>query len=161
MRDRDTEERCKTALNDFIMAATHTSFRKHFLFFKEKELSHSQIFALHMLRRRGSCTVSAVGDMLSISKPAASQLLDQLVKQGLVERYESPEDRRIRLHRLSDLGASMLLESAKIKYDWSQKLVDELDDDELDAAVTVLELLRTKIPQDDFKCKNCENGDNK
>ena len=137
--------RCKRALSEWINLSMHLSMRSHFSYFKEKGLSHSQIFTLNMLFHKKECTVGDVSRMLSISTPAASQLLDNLVGIGAVERYESSEDRRVRLHRLTQKGREMMKSKRSMRLDWYKPLVEGMTDEELLKTAEVLELLNNKI----------------
>lgn len=154
-------DRCKKALSDWIDMSMHVSFRSHIDYFKKKGLSRSQVFTMHMLSHKQECKVGDVSRMLSVSNPAASQLLDQLVNIGLAERYESSKDRRIRLHRLSAKGAEMIRESHLVRKDWYQSVFQNLSDSELKKTSEVLELLNNRLRQtgdfgDKYKHGDCE-----
>ncbi len=53
-------------------------------------------------------TVSAVATYLGLSRPATSQLIDKLVRSGLVRRIENTKDRRERNVVLSPKGKLLL-----------------------------------------------------
>jgi len=108
MKNSDPLKGCSLAMAEWLELSTQISLRSHFMFFKKQGLSHSQISTLHMLYHKKEFAVNDVSHIHSISKPAASQLLDQLVKRGLVERYESSEDRRIKYHKLTPAGKDMM-----------------------------------------------------
>src|ERR1700712_2258708 len=52
----------------------------------------------------GDATVADVAENLGVTKQAASQLVDHLVRRGYVERAPHPEDARARLLTLTDKG---------------------------------------------------------
>ncbi|WAZ20696.1 MarR family winged helix-turn-helix transcriptional regulator [Streptomyces cinnabarinus] len=52
----------------------------------------------------GGATVSDVAAHLGVTKQAASQLVDELVRKGYVERRPHPRDARARLLVLTELG---------------------------------------------------------
>lgn len=112
-----------------------------------------------MLYHRKKCAVNDVSHMQSISKPAASQLLDQLVKRGLVERYESSEDRRIKYHKLTEAGEKMLIDSHNESHNWYQSLIEDLSGDELVKVKDALDILNEKIHVFNHQCKGCDKGD--
>ncbi len=145
MKHKDYIERCSKALTELTEMSMYISFRGYFSYFRKKGLSHSQISTLHMLYHRSECTVGNVSRMLSVSNPAASQLLDQLVTQGIIERFGSSSDRRIRLHRLSEEGLRMMKESRAVKKDWFRLLADKLSEEELRTTTDALEVLNAKI----------------
>ncbi|MFG2575528.1 MarR family winged helix-turn-helix transcriptional regulator [Streptomyces sp. NPDC048481] len=53
---------------------------------------------------RGGATVTELGVHLGVTKQAASQLVDELVRQGYVERRPHPGDARARLIVLTERG---------------------------------------------------------
>ena len=70
-------------------------------------LSRPQIHALLYIYHAGECRVSEIATLTGSSAAAASQLVDRLVQQGLVERTEDPENRRVKRLRLT--GKSLKL----------------------------------------------------
>jgi DNA-binding MarR family transcriptional regulator len=57
---------------------------------------------------RVPCTVSAVANHIRLSRPATSQLVDKLVRLGLVRRDLGAEDRRERHVSLTSRGEALL-----------------------------------------------------
>lgn len=57
----------------------------------------------------GDATTADVATHLGVSKQAAAQLVDRLVRGGYVERREHPVDRRARLLELTDRGISCMV----------------------------------------------------
>jgi DNA-binding MarR family transcriptional regulator len=53
-------------------------------------------------------TISAVASYLGLSRPATSQMIDKLVRRGLVRRSESAHDRREKAVVLSAKGRALL-----------------------------------------------------
>jgi DNA-binding MarR family transcriptional regulator len=153
-------KQCSLAMSKWLEMSMHISFKSHFMFFKEKGFSHSQISTLHMLYHKDKCAVNDVGHMQSISNPAASQLLDQLVKRGLVERYEASEDRRVKYHKLTEAGIKMMKKSHSVRKNWYRSLVNELSDDELVKVTEALEILNKKIHIFNPVHEGCNRGDN-
>jgi len=73
----------------------------------ELDLSTGQLKTLMTLSTRGGMTVSEIADALRVGKPAASTLVDRLVRQGYAERSEDQSDRRRTIVVLSDAGAAL------------------------------------------------------
>jgi DNA-binding MarR family transcriptional regulator len=78
---------------------------------KQHGLSTSQIHTLMYIFHAGECQVSDIGDLADVSNAAASQLVERLVQQGLVDRREDPKDRRNKLVTLSEKGEGLFHES--------------------------------------------------
>ena len=67
---------------------------------KQDGLSMPQIYTLMYLYHEGEARISDIGVLMDVGKAAASQLVDRLVQQGLVERVEDESDRRRQKIRL-------------------------------------------------------------
>jgi len=87
-----------------IIQGFMTSMKKH-------GLSTSQIYALMYIFHAGECQVSDIGNLADVSNAAASQLVERLVQQGLVDRREDQEDRRNKMVSLTKKGRSLFHES--------------------------------------------------
>ncbi len=59
-------------------------------------------------------TATDLGRRLGVTKQAAGQMVDELVRLGYVERRPDPADARRRLVRLTDAGADCLRASSEI-----------------------------------------------
>jgi DNA-binding MarR family transcriptional regulator len=44
---------------------------------------------------KGACPVGRIAEVLGVSRPAATQLVDKLVEHGMIERRHDPADRRV------------------------------------------------------------------
>lgn len=73
-------------------------------FMRQAGLSIPQTHALMYVYHSGGCQLSDVGALAGTSKAAASQLVERLVQQGLLERSEDPTDRRAKLVQLTPKG---------------------------------------------------------
>lgn len=54
------------------------------------------------------CPMCEIGDLLLVSRPNVTGLIDSLARRGLVERVEKEGDRRFRLVRLTRAGERLL-----------------------------------------------------
>jgi|SRR5579859_7661698 len=91
-------------------------------FLKKKDLNYAQYGALMRLYHHGDCAVSDMGKQFGISIPAASQLIDKLVQEGLVERTESEHDRRMKQLALTSAGRAVVRASMDARLDWAHEL---------------------------------------
>jgi DNA-binding MarR family transcriptional regulator len=80
-------------------------------FMKQQGLSMPQINALMFIYHAGECQVSDIGILADASKAAASQLVERLVQQGLVDRQEDPANRRTKIVKLSSKGHDLIRSS--------------------------------------------------
>ena len=74
------------------------------------DLTMGQFRGLMVLAHEQPLAIGALGDRLGMGLPGASRLVDRLVAERLVERYEDPADRRRALVRLAPRGQVALEE---------------------------------------------------
>src|SRR5262245_53186007 len=75
-----------------------------------QELTMAQFRGLMVLAHEQPLAIGALGDRLGMGLPGASRLVERLVAERLVERYEDPADRRRALVRLAPRGQAGLEE---------------------------------------------------
>ena len=92
---------------DYVLARIIQDFMQ---FMRQTGLSMPQIHALlHIFHSpNGECGLSEISNLTDASKPAASQLVERLVQQGLVERTENPLDRRNKNVRLTEKSLKLI-----------------------------------------------------
>ena len=124
------------------------SWRDTMRFVKSRGLSVPQFGVLLMLHHRERCGVSEIAGDMDITSPAASQLVERLVQQGLVERREDPRDRRARALSLSETGRRLVELGTAERYRWVERLAAVLTPSErssVAAAIPVLEAAARKL----------------
>jgi DNA-binding MarR family transcriptional regulator len=73
------------------------------------ELTLTQIKLLHHLEDSAEeLTLKRGAELVHVSLPAASRMVDELVRRGFVERKEDVEDRRMKRIGLTDEGRSVI-----------------------------------------------------
>ncbi len=92
---------------EYVLAHIIQDFMR---FMHQTGLSGPQIHALLHIFHAGECPISDIAALAGSSPAAASQLVDRLVQQGLVERHEDPHNRRIKRLRLTEKSLRMLHE---------------------------------------------------
>ena len=97
-------ERFDDVLRQWTEVFMGRSMRDFSAFMRNYGLSMPQVLLLFRLYYQGQCGVSDIADHLAVTNPAASQTIDRLVQQGLLERKEDPNDRRAKQIDLSPAG---------------------------------------------------------
>jgi DNA-binding MarR family transcriptional regulator len=97
---------------------------------------------LLFVRRNPASGLSVVADHLGTSLPAASQLVERLVRAGLVARVQNPEERRRIELRLTDAGAVALAECDVQTRSWLCERLSGLEPADLDRIAGTLSELR-------------------
>ena len=143
----DSTDLLIAALQEWSGVVMHRSMHSFILYAKENNLSRSQMGALLFVHRKGVCGVSDIGDDLDITSAAASQMLERLVQQGLIERTEDPNDRRAKQIALTDQGHQMLREGFRAQQNWLNDLARVLLPEEQAQVADALRLLIEHVKQ--------------
>jgi DNA-binding MarR family transcriptional regulator len=141
-----TSEPFISALHDWAEVFMRHSMRDFILYSKTSGLSISQIRTLFQIHRRGA-TVSDIGDELGVTNAAASQLLDRLVREGLIKRSEDPRDRRVKQIILTDKGKHILEEIIRSRQVWLSALASYMTPAEQADVIDALHILIEKTNQ--------------
>lgn len=75
---------------------------------QQANLSMPRLVALFHLQRSGCATISELSEQLNLALATTSQIIDQMVQSGLVERREDSNDRRQKLVTLTTSGHAMI-----------------------------------------------------
>lgn len=87
-----------------VMRFMRTQMRRH----GPPTLSVPQFRVLRCLNRHPGVPLSFVADHLGVTRPTASNIVDRLVRHGLVNRAEDPRERRCVTLSLTDSGLRLL-----------------------------------------------------
>jgi len=90
---------------EYILAHIIQDFMQ---FMHQTGLSRPQIHALLHVYHAGECQISEIGALTDSSPAAASQLVERLVQQGLIQRTEDPLNRRTKKLRLTDRSLKLI-----------------------------------------------------
>jgi DNA-binding MarR family transcriptional regulator len=137
MDDRETMQ----AVLDWstvFMRISMQDFNRHT---RSAGFSFVQMNVLMHLYYGGPREVMAFSELLQVSPAGASQMIERLVQQGLVQRCESPDDRRVRLVHLTGRGRQVVDESIRARQQWVERLVASLSEEERHAVGQALRVL--------------------
>ena len=123
------------------------SLTEFFNYLKLSDLSMLQAYALTFIFYKGSSKISDLCEHMLVSPAAASQMVDRLERQNLVERTAEPGDRRVRNVVLSDQGENFVKQSIEARQSWVKEIPAKLSEEQLDQISTALQLL-TSIYQE-------------
>jgi DNA-binding MarR family transcriptional regulator len=128
-------------LYDWAEVFMRRSMRDFTLFMRQAGLSMPQVSALFRLHYRGSCAISDIATHLGVTNAAASQMVERFVQQGLVERVEHPDDRRVKLISLSPRGQALIKQAIEARRQWMDALPCQLTAHQQQAIIGALRLL--------------------
>ncbi|MCX6655279.1 MAG: MarR family transcriptional regulator [Candidatus Bathyarchaeota archaeon] len=118
---------------------------------KPDHLSHSPMSSdfkvMRILMRHGPLPMSKIGIWLGISKPNMTSIIDKLIVEGRVERWQDPKDRRVVEVNLTPKGQSYMQDCWKEARDSIRTKLSTLSDDEMNTLYASLENIRIILPK--------------
>lgn len=105
-------------------------------------LSLSEIYALNILAEQAPISQQELGAALLLEKSTVTRLAQQLERRGWVERTRDRDDNRLRMLRLSPLGARMTNEIQQHMHERHAELFNQLSSEEQAALLHGLTALR-------------------
>jgi DNA-binding MarR family transcriptional regulator len=138
-------------LREWMDVFMHRSMRGWGRFAKSSGLSMPQMSILMQLHYKGACGMSQISERFDISAAAASQLVDKLVQSGHLERDEDPNDRRVKLLRLTKSGAKLVNDGIEERYRWMETLADNMTREDSAKVAEALAILTQAARQLDEK----------
>jgi DNA-binding MarR family transcriptional regulator len=104
---------------------------KHFM--DETGLSFSQVNTLMRLHFAGQADISDISEQMGITNAAASQLVERMVRLGVLDRMADPIDRRIKRLALTPQGHTLAEKLVDIRRKWVEQFTDSLTDQQREA----------------------------
>jgi DNA-binding MarR family transcriptional regulator len=98
---------------------------------KQDGLSMAQIYTLMYLYHEGEVHISDIGTLMDVGKAAASQLVERLVQQGLVERVEDARDRRAKKIRLQPKSLRLIEKGLAVQRREMGELMSQLSPEQM------------------------------
>lgn len=114
-----------------------------------RELSLPQLFLLITLHERGTLTVSALAELLGVTAPSASALIDRMEERGLLGRERDAVDRRVVHVAITEEGHTLLDEMVGMRRDRLRQVLTRMDPDELRHVVGAVQGLRRVLGEMD------------
>lgn len=109
------------------------------------EMSMQQFRVLRILERHPDISLSAVAEHMGLTNASASKLVESLVKQELMTRKDSPEDRRRVVLSLTKTGKNALEEARSAALGRLAEILGDLDAEDRSAVIRAMEVLRTAL----------------
>ena len=144
MSDKD---KLLATFQEWIEIFMHRSMRRFIHNARKSGLSMSMIGTLFHLNIHKKTGVTDLGEHLGVTSAAASQMLERLVQQGLIQRSEDPDDRRVKKIVLTEKGCQLLEEGLQARLGWLTDLAENLSKAEKEQVTSALSLLINKAHQ--------------
>ena len=85
----------RNALDAFYYSTALCDLRLMNQQFVDKNITYNSLLYLDLIAYRENFTASYLAKALHISRPAVTAKVNELIRQGLVEKRQSPADRRV------------------------------------------------------------------
>lgn len=141
-------DRHKLIINctDTMDAIRRLMFSKHLVHHEHKDLpTKAQMAVLYAVSLHHDASVKDLAQKFSMSSSAVTQLIDGLVKDGLLERKEHSDDRRKLKISITHKGEEQLSRARALHIASLTKILEPLTDEELKALCTIQEKIRTNL----------------
>ena len=121
-------------------------------------LTMQQLRAVLLVALDGPLTGHDLADRLGVSTATTSGLVDRLVERGAVERTDDPGDRRVRRVRLTGAGARVVRELTEAGREASDRVLLQLDVEDLRALVRGLAAVRAVVEREAAAAADRDRG---
>jgi DNA-binding MarR family transcriptional regulator len=108
-------------------------------------LSYEQFAVLGCIKSRGPLRPIDLASLVERSPNTVSQLIDRMVKAGLIRRTRDRKDRRAVFVSMTDKGREAIDLAAPAGWHFIQKVVSVLSDDEQRALASMLETVKCEL----------------
>ena len=113
--------------------------------FAERGMTLPRFDVLAALDRHGEMNMGALSQSLLVSNGNVTQLVQKLVRDGLVEMRKLPTDRRTSIVKLTDEGHDVFNRLARAHQDWIDQMVGGLDYTQRERLYVALGVLKMSI----------------
>lgn len=100
--------------------------------FKRFPVPPSHVKVIFYLRHFGSSSVSQISKDLAISKPNMTPIIDRLLSNGFITKYEDPNDRRITIIEPTEKAEECFLAKKQYVRELAEKKLSPLSDTDID-----------------------------
>ena len=123
-------------------------------------LTRAQWSVMAHLSRNEGINQSALADILEIEPITLVHQLDRMEAAGWLERRLDPDDRRVRLLYLKELGRTILAKLQKLGIETKAEAVSGLPASEQDALIDSLTKIKTNLSARDAASQTAETAEN-
>ncbi len=114
------------------------------------KITPPQFNALLVLRRHGDMTIGELGEQMYLACSTATDLVDRMERNGLVERVRDTNDRRvIRIHVL-EKGEEILGEVMTARTDYLEEVLESVSGEQCQAMIESMSLLYKMMTEEEL-----------
>jgi DNA-binding MarR family transcriptional regulator len=113
--------------------------------FTERGMTLPRFDVMAALDRHGEMSMGALSRSLLVSNGNVTQLVQKLVRDGVVEMHKPPADRRSSIVRLTAEGRQQFTKLARMHSDWIDQMLGELNFSQRERLYVALGVLKLSI----------------
>ena len=98
-------------------------------------ITHAQRFALFVISQSKDLGIKEISKMMCTTSSAATQLVNELAKQGFVKRKKNEKDRRALDLAVSKKGQKQIIKAKKLQMEMMSKIFSALSNKELQSFI--------------------------
>ncbi|MDO4203313.1 MAG: MarR family transcriptional regulator [Selenomonadaceae bacterium] len=106
------------------------------------QLTITQLHYLHLIEARKGITGTELSKEFNVAKPTVTNVVGRLVDHGYVRKKMSAKDRRVYFLYLTEKGKHLLAVERQGYYNYAEKVVNELTDEEAQQLCLLFSKLR-------------------
>lgn len=106
------------------------------------DMTVKQIAYLKTIDKEGEVTFSRLAELTQNSKPTITEMVNRFIRMDCVYREPCRDDRRVQYICLTGKGKKIAQAEQAAMREVIEKMIESLDDDELDLLIGILEKVR-------------------
>ena len=122
-----------------VMIRSFGAFERHEIF--SCGVTMSQCSTILAIGKAKTMTMNALSDWMHLATSTMTRIVDNLVRDGYVERAQDPQDRRVVQVALTEKGEQLFQFIVQIYHEYHRKIVENIPTAELHKVVESLKLL--------------------
>ena len=123
---------------------------RSFIAFERSEIfccgvTMSQCSTILAIGKRGKMTMNELSEWMSLATSTMTRIVDNLVRDGYIERTQDDQDRRVVHVSLTDAGNQLFEGILRIYHEYHRRIVENIPPEEMHKVVEALQLLKVAI----------------
>lgn len=142
----------KDTLNQFFYSMTTNELRLMNTKFQSLNITYNSLLYLDIISYTDNCTITFLAKSLHISKSAVTVKINEMVKQGLIIKKQSEDDKRVFYLKLNDDIAAIYQKYDKALYKAIEAMDKTYSKQELETFCRIMsdmEKIYTEVIQDE------------
>lgn len=116
--------------------------------FKDQEITRTQWTALYYIDRINDITQKELADAMKISEPSTTNLVNRLEAADFVQRINNSDNARVKILKLTELGAEKLVNLAHIPIEFNEKATKDISAEDLNTFKRVMRKMIERVSDD-------------